>query len=139
MTSFVHVDYSATHPGVARVEAAVDAVQRLRNDFSGSRGLAKLLLSAMVAAVLVVAYQVMGSVAEGHLLVIWTSMWAVAFTALALFAGAARRSATTIRRSVYAWARRMAETKADEQLWKAARTDTRVMADLQAAASRAEA
>ncbi|MDB5891462.1 MAG: hypothetical protein JWP47_2293 [Polaromonas sp.] len=138
MTSFVQVHHSTTHPGVARIEAAVGAAQHMRRGFSGGRGLAKLLLSALVAAVLVVAYEVMDTVAEGHLLVLWTSLWAVAFAALALFAGTARRAATGIRRSLDGWSRRVAEAKADERLWKTAKTDPRVMADLQAAASRAE-
>lgn len=138
MTSFVCVEYSTTHPGVARLEAAVGAAQQMRHSFTGSRGLAKLLLSALVAAVMVVAYQLMGSVTEGHLLVLWTSMWAIAFAALALFANTARRGAVGIKRSLDGWSRRIAEAKADERLWKTARSDSRVMADLQAAASRAE-
>ena len=71
MTSFVHLEYSREHPGVARLEASLEAAQRLRKGFSGTRGLATLLLSAMVAAVMVVADQLMTSLTEGHLLVMW--------------------------------------------------------------------
>ena len=138
MTSFVHIDYSTTHPGVRRVQSAIAALQNLRPVFFGTRGLAKLLLSAVVAAVMVVAYQVMDSVAEGHLLVLWTTMWAVAFVALALFAGAARRTATRLKTSLDSWSRSIAAAKADQRLWQIARTDVRVMADLQAALTRHE-
>ncbi|UUZ65400.1 hypothetical protein LP417_13210 [Polaromonas sp. P1-6] len=83
MTSFVNIKYSTQHPGVARAESAIDAVKQLHQGFSGTRGLATLLLSAMAAAVMVVAYQVMDSVTEGHLLVMWIALWAVAFAVLA--------------------------------------------------------
>ena len=97
MTSFVHLEYSTQHPGVARVESAIDAAQQLRRGFSGTRGLATLLLSAVAAAVMVVAYQVMDSVAEGHLLVLWIGLWAVAFATLAVFAATARSVALSLK------------------------------------------
>ena len=139
MTSFVHLEYSNQHPGVARVESAIDAAKQMRRGFSGTRGLAKLLLSAMVAAALVVAYQVMDSVAEGHLLVLWTAMWAVAFVALASLAGAARIMAVRMKTRLDAWSRNLAAKRADERLWAMAKTDGRVMADLQCAITRNEA
>ena len=71
MTSFVTIKYSTQHPGVVRAESAFGAVRQLGQAFSGTRGLATLLLSAVAAAIMVVAYQVMDSVTEGHLLVMW--------------------------------------------------------------------
>lgn len=136
MTSFVHLEYSNQHPGVARVESAIDAARQLRPRFTGTRGLAKLLLSAVVAAIIVVAYQLMDSVAEGHLLVLWTSMWAVAFVCLALFAGVALRTAASLRAGLDAWSRSIAEAKADQRLWEVAQHDPRVMAELRAARER---
>ena len=138
MTSFVHLEYSTKHPGVARVESAIDAAQHLRHGFSGSRGLAKLLLSAIAAAVMVVAYQVMDSLAEGHLLVMWVGLWAVAFAALAIFANTTRRLAARIKAGLDSWSRRLAEARADERLWAMAKVDSRVMADLQHAVLRRE-
>ena len=139
MTSFVHLEYSNQHPGVTRVESAIDAAQHLRQGFSGTRGLAKLLLSAVAAAVMVVAYQVMDSVAEGHLLVIWIAIWAVAFASLALFAGTTRRFAVRLKSGLDAWSLSVAEARADERLWAMAKSDARVMADLQTAITRSEA
>jgi len=133
MTSFVNIKYSTQHPGVARVESAIDAAKQLRQGFSGTRGLATLLLSAMAAAVMVVAYQVMDSVTEGHLLVMWMALWAVAFAALALFAGTARNLAARLKAGLDSWSRSLAEARADQRLWAMAKTDARVMADLQAA------
>lgn len=133
MTSFINIKYSAQHQGADRVESAMDAAQQMRHGFSGTRGLATLLLSALTAAIMVVAYQVMDSVAEGHLLVMWIALWAVAFAALALFAGTTRQLAARTKNSLDAWSRSLAQARADQRLWTMARQDDRLMADLQAA------
>ena len=139
MTSFVNIKYSTQHPGVARAESAFGAVRQLAHAFSGTRGLATLLLSAIAAAVMVVAYQVMDSVTEGHLLVMWIAVWAVAFAVLAVFAGAARNAAVSLKVGLDAWSRSLAEARADQRLWQAAKNDPRVMADLQMALLRSQA
>ena len=138
MTRFVHLEYSREHPGVARLEASLDAAHRLRKGISGTRGLATLLLSAMVAAVMVVADQLMTSLTEGHLLVMWVAMWLVGFAALALFAGTARDVASSLKTGLDRWSHRLAKARADERLWCLAKKDARVMADLLAAKSRGE-
>ena len=136
MTRFVNIEYAKDHPGVVRVESVIESAQHLGRSFSGKRGVATLLLSAMAAAVMVVAYEVMDSVAEGHLLVMWIALWAAAFVSLAVFAVPARNLATRLKVGLDDWSRALAEARADERLWAAAKTDARVMADLQAAASR---
>ena len=136
MTRFVNIEYFKDHPGVVRVESAINSAQHLGRAFLGKRGLATLLLSAMAAAVMVVAYEVMDSIAEGHLLVMWIALWAAAFVSLAVFAIPARHLATRLKVGLDDWSRALAEARADERLWAAAKSDARVMADLQAAASR---
>ena len=136
MTRFVNIEYSQDHPGVVRVKSAIESAQHIGRSLSGKRGLATLLLSAMAAAVMVVADEVMNSVAEGHLLVMWIALWAAAFVSLAVFAVPARKLANNLKVGLDDWSRALAEARADERLWAAAKTDTRVMADLQAAASR---
>ena len=136
MTSFVHIDIPARHVGAERLEAAAHAAQQLRSQVFGTRGLATLLLSAIAAAMMVAAYRVMDSVAEGQLLVIWIALWAVAFATLALFAGSARSLAARMKASADAWSRAIAEAKSDQRLWAAAMKDPRVMSDLQAAMTR---
>lgn len=136
MTRFVNIEYAKDHPGVARLESAIESAQHIGRGFSDKRGVATLLLSAMAAAVMVVAYEVMDSVAEGHLLVMWIALWAAAFVTLAAFAGTASQLATRLKAGLDDWSRALAEARADERLWAAAKTDARVMADLQAAASR---
>lgn len=136
MTSFVHLEYSQRHPGVTRVESAIGAAHQMRRRLSSTRSLAAILLSAIVAAVLVVAQQVMDSVAEGHLLVMWIAMWALAFAVLALFAGAARQLAVRLTAGLDGWSRSLAESRADQRLWAMAQTDSRIMAELQMAQTR---
>jgi Flp pilus assembly protein TadB len=76
------------------------AFERLRDlgqHLSGAQALASALLAGMVAAVLVVAHQVMDSLAEGHLLAIWIGAWLVGFAALAALAQPARQLAAVLR------------------------------------------
>ena len=136
MTSFVHLEYSNQHPGVERVELAIASAQKIKRHFSGTRGLATLLLSAIAAAVMVAAYQVMDSVADGHLLVLWTGLWAVAFAAMAVCASTVHALAARLKASLDNWSANIAKSRADQRLWAAAKSDPRVMAELQLAMNR---
>lgn len=139
MTSFVHVHYPAEHPGVARAESVIAAARQMRRQFDGTRGLAAVLLAAVVSALVVAADRLVESWADGGLLFAWVALWAVAFAAIALFAGATRRTAHRVVRTLDAWSYRIAQKRADERLWSAAQSDPRVMADLQAAMTRSQA
>ncbi len=138
MTSFVHPHFRTNHPGVDRMESAFDAAKQFRKGFDSTRGLAAMLLAAVVAAMLVVADQVVGSLADGDMLVAWIMLWAVAFAALGLFAGTARKLAVRTIAAADAWSHRVARNRADERMWSIAQKDPRVMADLQAAMSRSD-
>lgn len=130
MTSFVHVDQPTEHPGVVRAERAAHLVAQTARSFSGARGAATLLLAAIVAALLVVANQVIDTWSEGHLLAAWIVMWAVAFAALALLAGPARRASIAIGAGFKRWAAARKQAAQDEQMWQVALSDARVMADI---------
>lgn len=138
MTSFVNTPQLTHHQGAERLESVMDAAQQMGHSASGTRGLSTLLLSAMAAAVIVVAYQVMDTQDEGHLLVLWMSMWVVAFTALAFLSGASREMAIRLKNGLDAWSRSMAQSRADQRLWEMAKRDPRLMADLQSAVMREE-
>ncbi len=138
MSSFVNPEHLSEHPGVHRIESALEGARHLRQRWSATGGLAILLLAAMSAAVLTVAYQVMDSVEEGHLLVMWMALWAACFAGLALFSGAAGKALSHTKTALNAWALRQAKTRADARLWQIARSDSRVMDDLQSAISRNE-
>ena len=139
MSTFIHTHYPTEHPGVQRAEAAIVGALLLRQRWSSISGVAALLLTAIVAAVLVVAYQVMDSVVEGHLLVMWMALWALAFIGLALYSGTVRGLVTRTKGGLDSWAHGQAKARADERLWAIAKTDTRVMADLHSAITRQQA
>lgn len=136
--SFVHLEYSGSHPGVERFERFVSAAGTLRKGFTATRGLAGVLLAAMVATLVVVADQLMDTWADGHLMAAWVLMWLIGFAALALLAPTARGVAGRVMQGLDAWSQGVARRRADERLWDLARKDSRVMADIQAAATRAE-
>jgi len=114
------------------------AVKKERRGFDSAKGLSAMLLAAMVSALIVVADQLMNSWADGHLLAAWVALWIVGFAALAVFAGAARRLASTTVIALDAWSKRLAAARSDERLWAVAQADPRVMAELIAARMRNE-
>lgn len=105
--------------------------------FDSARATSSLLLAAMVAALVVVANQVVDTWTEGHLLAAWIVLWVVAFAALALFAAPARTGAAALRTTLKAWNARRVQAAQDEQYWQAALTDARLMADISRAMSAA--
>lgn len=136
MTAFVHTEYPSQHPGVVRAEKAAAAISSLVQGFNGARGAATLLLSAVVAALLVVANQVVDTWTEGGLLMAWIVLWTIAFAALALLAAPARNAGSVLRTALRAWSARRKAAAEDDKLWELARSDARVMADISRAMSR---
>jgi len=136
--SFVHLEYSTSHPGVERFERVVNAADGLRKGWTATRGLAGVLLAAMVATLVVLADQLMDTWADGHLMAAWLLMWVIGFSAMALLAPTARSLAARVMTGLDGWSQNVARRRADERLWDLARKDSRVMADIQAAASRSE-
>ena len=130
MSSFINPQFATEHPGVNRLEAAVEGARQLRAKWTPARGLVMLLLAAVVAAAVNVAYEVMDTAEEGHLLALWIALW------VAVFAGS--RTASGIKASLNAWAHRQALARADARLWQIASADARVMADLHNAMSRVD-
>lgn len=135
MTSFVHVDHPVEHPGVVRAERVIGNIQQAARSFDATRAGASLLLAAIVAALMVVANQVIDTWTEGHLLAAWIVMWAVAFAAIALFAAPAKRAAKALRAGMLRWAAARKQAAEDQKLWNLAMTDARVMADISRAMS----
>jgi len=139
MTSFVHVETPATHPGVVRAETVIERVRTARRGEGGARGLAALLLAAIVSSLLVAADRLMSTTEEGGLLVAWAVLWGVAFVAIALFAGTARKLADRLLVAARNSARRRAAARADAEFLAYAKFDPRILRDLQAIATRHEA
>ncbi len=138
MTSFINPDFPTEHRGVARIEAVVAAVQRLRGSIAGARGLAAMLIAGAISALVLVADQIVGTWTDEHLLMAWVALWVAIFVALALFAGTARDWSVRMKAALKARSRAAAARAADERTWAIALTDPRLMADLQMARLRAE-
>jgi hypothetical protein len=136
MTSFVHTEFPTSHPGVDRFEYAMAATKAGVKNFDAGRSLATLLLAATVSALLVVANQVIEAWTDGHLLMAWIALWAVAFAALALLATPARHFARSLRPSLAAWSAARKAQADDRKLWELACSDARVMSDISAAMAR---
>lgn len=134
-TSFATVQYPAQHPGVERAARVAEGFKALARSFDGSRATASLLLAAIVSALLVVANQLIDTWTEGHLLAAWVVLWTVAFAGLALLAAPATRAVRALRSAHAAWRSRAIERHHDEQLWRAALKDARIMADISRAMS----
>ena len=98
-----------------------------------ARPLAALLLAAIVSALVVAADGLVDSYADGHLLLAWSILWAVAFAAMALFAGSAREAARRLLNAIGTWKVRREARHADAAFWALAQRDARIMADLQGA------
>jgi hypothetical protein len=138
MTSFVQANYPTEHPGVVRAESVVAAVGDFRKNFDATKSLATMLLAALVAALVVVADQLIDTWADGHLLAAWVALWSVAFVAMALLAPAAKRAAASLAVHTQAWARRMELAQSEARYLESAQSDPRIMAELQAAILRSE-
>ncbi|MEO5795804.1 MAG: hypothetical protein ABIP34_13020 [Rhodoferax sp.] len=138
MTRFINPSLSTEHSGVARADSVATAARGFTQNFDSSRGLAAVLLAAVVSALVVAADQLVDSWADGHLLMAWMVVWAVGFAAMALFAGSARNLASRVVKALDAWSLREARARADKRLWATALSDPRIMADLQVAMGRAE-
>lgn len=100
------------------------------------RGLAALLLAAAVAALVVLADQLIETWADGHLFLGWVALWVVVFAGSVLLAGSARRMAERTIVALDSWSRSLAEARAQSRLWAMAQHDPRLKADLLSALAR---
>lgn len=138
MTSFIQPSFSTQHAGVERMESAVGALHAMRRGFDSTKGLSAMLLAAMVSALVVVADQLIETWVDGHLMVAWVVLWLVGFSALALFAGAARNVSASLVSSLDAWSVRLAQSRADQRMWAMAKSDPRLMSELTMAMGRSD-
>lgn len=113
-----------------------DAGPKLRSRFDGARGLAALLLAAVVSALVVSADQLISTWTDEHLFLGWVALWLIALTGMALFAAPASHLSRHALRSLRVRSLRKSEERAQEQLWIAAHRDPRLMADLTSAYQR---
>ena len=115
------------HPIFATSSASTfsGAARRTPVSREHSRMLAGMLLAAVIAALLVVADQVVNTWVDGHLLVGW-----VAFAVLALLSPPLRQLADVTAQALTRWVAAGSARRADAVMWKAAQQDHRLMQDL---------
>ena len=102
MSSYAPSPFSDRHPSPEQLEAALLTARDLHRGFDGSKGMAALLLAAIVSAMLVVADQLLETWVDGHLMAAWVALWAIGFVALALLAGTVRRFSARVFVALYA-------------------------------------
>ena len=102
-----------------------------RKALNSTKGLAAMLLAAVVAALLVAVNQLVDNWSDGNLLAAWVILWAVGFAALGLCAGTARKLAVRAVAALDTWSQHVAEDHADARYLASAMEDPRVLADLQ--------
>jgi hypothetical protein len=135
MSSLSHSPFSFSHPSSIQ-SAAGRTAAFTQNRIS--KGLAAVLLAALVSALLVVADSVVHTYADGHLLLGWICLWAVGFAAIGLLANTARRTSARVIHLVSTAGLRRDHKQADAYLLALARHDPRIMAEVQAAIQRAD-
>lgn len=129
------VGFSDTFSAAVSADAG-DVASKNRADQADGKGLATLLLAAVVAALLVAANEVTTQWTEGRLLAAWIVLWTVAFASLAALLTPIRRLAHRLAGWLGGLAERHRAAEADRQLWALALQDARVMADISVAMSR---
>ena len=126
---FVTFPYVKTRPAPAVKRDAGAALD-------GSRSLAGMLLAAALAALLVVADQVINTWTDGHLLAAWVALWTVAFAALAMLVPPLRQIAAYLSVGAFArWGEWRAQRE-EARLWELACHDPRVVEEIRVAMGR---
>jgi hypothetical protein len=105
---------------------------------TSAKTLSTLLLAAGVAALVVLADQMIDDWAETHLLASWLALWAVAVLAIGALRGVTRLLAQKLMANLDGWSAQVARRRSDQRLWAMAQNDTRMMRDLQTAMDRAD-
>ena len=105
---------------------------------TSAKTLSTLLLAAGVAALVVMADQMIDDWAETHVLASWLALWAVAVLAIGALRGVTRMLAQKLMANLDGWSAQVARRRSDQRLWAMAQNDTRMMRDLQTAMDRAD-
>lgn len=104
----------------------------------GVRSLSVMLLAAAVSTLVLLADQYGHVLTDGDLFTGWVLMWVVVFAGMALLASSALSLATRAMDVLDGWSRARARSRAEVRMWEIARTDPRVMSELNQARTRAE-
>jgi len=120
----------------AEANASPLMIGNMGSAMDGSRTLAGMLLAAALAALLVVADQVIDTWSDGHLLVGWVALWTVAFAALAVLASPLRQMAAYVATGFFRNVTAFRAAQVEARMWDMASRDPRVMEEIRAAIAR---
>ncbi len=135
MARFAQIPFGMSGASAA-IPASAPAATAASTD--ESKTLAGMLLAAAMAALLVVADQVISTWSDGNLLAGWVALWTVAFASLAFLASPLRRIASFAAQAFIQWRVEARARRDDEKMWEFARHDPRVMAEIRIAKGRME-
>jgi hypothetical protein len=135
MSTVFSASPASVGPSSARTGAASDS-SRAHRRLDGARRLAALMLAAVVSSLVVLADRLISSWTDDHLFFGWVALWLVILAGTALFAAPARHLARRALPFLQGWTQALAEARAEQRLWNAARNDPRLMADLMQASQR---
>ena len=134
--------YPSTAPQAYASNSAAHSTVEIRANMGSaldnSRTLAGMLLAAFIAALLVVADQLIETWTDGHLLATWVVLWTVAFAALALLAPPLRQIASFMAGGFASYLAKRQQQREEDRMWEAASHDPRVMEEIRAAVMRSE-
>ena len=112
-----HNRYSTTMNHTATLASrAFDPSSQPATRPENARGLAALLLAASVAALAVVADQLVETWIDDHLFLAWVAMWAVVFAGSLLLTGTVRRMSARTLAKLDQWAAGRAQARAAARL-----------------------
>jgi len=138
MTRFIQPEFPRVHGGAVRLAGALERVQNAVSRLCSAAGMASVLVAGGLAAVIVVAEQVVSAWADGHLLAAWIALWAIVFVLLAVFSDAIRDWPMQWQARLQTRREAALDRVADERTWAAAVADPRLMAELDCALQRTQ-
>lgn len=96
------------------------------------------VLTAGVAALVVLADHLLDDWADTHVVAAWLTLWAVAVLGIVTLRGVSRWLAQSLISVLNRGSAHLARRRADERLWAMAQSDSRLMNELQTAMDRAD-
>lgn len=136
MNTYVQAEFPVAGSG-AQVRDAEGSF-KLKQGFDSTKLIGVALQAGLVTTLLLVVGRLVASWGESNQLLGWVVLWAVGFAAMVTLTGVARTLSTQLVVRLDAWSRRIARARADERMWALAKTDARIMAELEAARLRAQ-
>lgn len=138
MSRDVSLDAAVAVMPPVRRDSLIQTARAAGARFRRARGLAALLLAGAASALLVAADQLVSIWADGELMLAWLALWAMVFASYVLFADQLRQWPQLLAETIDHHLLQYRERAADARMWAVAQSDPRIMAELDAAALRAE-